>query len=116
MLNKTHNQSNTLSQRRTGKVRRLYFSAVLMLALCAALACPALAADTDPLTIVNNLSDFIFSCIKAIGVIILGWGIVQLGMSIQSHDASQRTQGFLCLFGGLLIAFCKEILTAIGVA
>lgn len=47
MLNKTHNQSNTLSQRRTGKVRRLYFSAVLMLALCAALACPALAADTD---------------------------------------------------------------------
>ncbi len=60
MLNKTHNQSNTLSQRRTGKVRRLYFSAVLMLALCAALACPALAADTDPLTIVNNLSDFLF--------------------------------------------------------
>jgi hypothetical protein len=84
-------------------------------ALCAALACPALAADTDPLTIVNNLSDFIFSCIKAIGVIILGWGIVQLGMSIQSHDASQRTQGILCVFGGLLIAFSKEILSAIGV-
>ena len=53
-----------------------------MLTLCAALACPALAADTDPLTIVNNLSDFIFSCIKAVGVIVLGWGIVQLGMSI----------------------------------
>lgn len=69
----------------------------------------------DPLTIVGNLSDFIFSCIRAIGVIILGWGIVQVGMSIQSHDASQRTQGFLCLFGGLLIAFAKEILTAIGV-
>ncbi len=30
-------------------------------------------------------------------------------MSIQSHDASQRTQGLLCLF-----AFAKEILTAIG--
>ena len=87
----------------------------LSLALCAALACPALAADTDPLTIVNNLSDFIFSCIKAIGVIVLGWGIVQLGMSIQSHDASQRTQGILCVFGGLLIAFSKEILSAIGV-
>ena len=115
MLNKTHNLSTTLSPRRTVKVRRLYFSAVLMLALCAALACPALAADTDPLTIVNNLSDFIFSCIKAIGVIILGWGIVQLGMSIQSHDASQRTQGILCVFGGLLIAFSKEILSAIGV-
>ena len=115
MLNKKHPQPNTLSQWRTGRGRRLYFSAVLMLALCAALACPALAADTDPLTIVNNLSDFIFSCIKAVGVIVLGWGIVQLGMSIQSHDASQRTQGILCVFGGLLIAFSKEILSAIGV-
>ena len=67
-----------------------------------------------PVDIVNNLSDFIFSIIKALGVIILGWGIVQVGMSIQSHDASQRTQGFLCLFGGLMIAFAKEILTAIG--
>ena len=72
-------------------------------------------ADGDPLTIVNNLSDFIFSCIKAIGIIILGWGVVQVGMSIQSHDASQRSQGFLCLFGGLVITFAKEILTAIGV-
>ena len=76
---------------------------------------PALAVD-DPLQIVNNLSDFIFSCIKAIDIIILGWGVVQVGMSVQSHDASQRSQGFLCLFGGLLIAFAKEILTTIGVA
>lgn len=75
---------------------------------------PVYATGGDPLTIVNNLSDFIFSVIKAIGIIILGWGIVQVGMSIQSHDASQRTQGFLCLFGGLMIAFAKEILTAIG--
>ena len=112
---KANNSKHTLSQRRAGRARRLYFSTALALALCAALTCPALAAD-DPLTIVNNLSDFVFSCIKAIGIIVLGWGIVQVGMSIQSHDASQRTQGFLCLFGGLLIAFCKEILTAIGVA
>ncbi len=77
------------------------------------LTIPAYAAD--PLTIVNNLSDFIFSIIKALGIIILGWGIVQVGMSIQSHDASQRTQGFLCLFGGLLIAFAEDILTTIGV-
>ena len=76
---------------------------------------PAYATGADPLTIVNNLSDFIFSCIKAIGIIILGWGVVQVGMSIQSHDASQRSQGFLCLFGGLVITFAKEILTAIGV-
>jgi len=87
--------------------------AALTLALTV-LAVPAFA-DGDPLTIVNNLSNFIFSCIRAIGIIILGWGIVQVGMSVQSHDASQRTQGFLCLFGGLLIAFAKEILALIGV-
>ena len=79
------------------------------------MAVPDMAAS-DPLSIVNNLSDFIFSIIRALGIIILGWGVVQVGMSIQSHDASQRTQGFLCLFGGLLIAFAKEILTTIGVA
>ena len=86
--------------------RRFFAALILCLTLC---TIPALAAD-DPLTIVNNLSDFIFSCIKAVGVIILGWG-----MSVQSHDASQRSQGFLCLLGGLLIAFAKEILSAIGV-
>lgn len=98
---------------RQRRAKRRYVTAVLTLCLCAALAVPALAAD-DPLTIVNNLSDFIFSIIKAVGVIVLGWGMVQVGMSIQSHDASQRTQGFLCLFGGLIIAFSKEILSAIG--
>ncbi|MGM9614932.1 MAG: glutamyl-tRNA amidotransferase [Oscillospiraceae bacterium] len=86
-----------------------------MLAVNAALFTTPVLADSDPLTIVNNLSEFIFSCIKAIGIIILGWGVVQVGMSVQSHDASQRTQGFLCLFGGLLIAFSKEILSTIGV-
>ena len=82
---------------------------------CCLLPTRAFAAATDPLTVANNLSTFIFSCIRAVGIIILGWGVVQVGMSIQSHDASQRSQGFLCLFGGLLIAFAKEILTLIGV-
>ena len=114
-MKRNSNTRLSLDQRRTGRARRLYFSAALAVALCAALTVPALAADSDPLTIVNNLSDFIFSCIKAIGVIVLGWGIVQLGMSVQSHDASQRTQGILCIFGGLIIAFTKEILATIGV-
>ena len=107
----THPRTNLTRQqlRQRDRARRLYFSAVLVLAFCAALTVPAFAAGgSDPLTIVNNLSDFIFSIIKALGIIILGWGIVQVGMSFQSHDASQRTQGFLCLFGGLMIAFAKE--------
>lgn len=116
-MNKKNTIPDTLTQRQTRRARRLYFASVLAVALCAVLTVPAMATPGeggDPLTIVNNLSDFIFSCIKAIGVIILGWGIVQLGMSIQSHDASQRSQGMLCVFGGLIIAFSKEILSAIG--
>lgn len=99
---------------RLSKVKKCYWTAAGAAVLCLCCATPAMAAGGDPLDIVNNLSDFVFSIIKALGVIILGWGIVQVGMSIQSHDASQRTQGFLCLFGGLMIAFAKEILTAIG--
>ena len=110
------NTALTRQQRRSSRrARWLYTAAVLALSLCAVLTVPAFAAGSDPLTIVNNLSDFIFSIIKALGIIILGWGIVQVGMSFQSHDASQRTQGFLCLFGGLMIAFAKEILGTIGV-
>ena len=62
---------------------------------------------------INNLSDFVFAAIKAIGVILLGWGVVQIGMSLQSHDPSQRSSGFLTFFGGLMIAFAKEILDLI---
>jgi len=115
-MNMKHTKPDTLTRRQTRRTRRLCLTAALAVALCAALTVPAFAASggSDPLSIVSNLSDFIFSCIKAIGVIILGWGIVQLGMSIQSHDASQRSQGMLCVFGGLIIAFAKEILSAIG--
>ena len=96
------------------KRAKILMSVWSVLVLCTAFLTVTAFATNDPITVVNNLSDFIFSAIKAIGIIILGWGIVQVGMSIQSHDASQRSQGFLCLFGGLVIAFAKEILAAIG--
>ena len=43
---------------------------------------PVYAAD-DPLTVVNNLSDFIFGLIRAIGMILLGFGVVQIGLSLK---------------------------------
>ena len=71
-----------------------------------------LAAD-DPLTVVNNLSNFIFGLIRAIGMIILAFSVVQIGLSIKSHDPSQRANGFLTFAGGIVITFAKEILTMI---
>ena len=70
-------------------------------------------AAGDPIQTVNNLSTFIFSLIRAIGLILLGLGIMQVGLSLKSHDPSQRANGFLTLAGGIIITFTKEILTLI---
>lgn len=99
----------------TGKVRkgfRFYCVMVMAGAMVLGTSMTAFAAN-DPLTVVNNLSDFIFGLIRAVGLILLGWGIVQVGLSLQSHDPSQRSNGFLTLAGGIVITFAKEILTLI---
>ena len=70
-------------------------------------------AVNDPLAAVNNLSDFIFSLIRAIGLILLGFGILQVGLSLKSHDPSQRANGMLTVAGGIVITFTKEILTLV---
>ena len=67
----------------------------------------------DPISTVNNLSTFIFSLIRAIGLILLGLGIMQVGLSMKSHDPSARANGFLTLAGGIIITFTKEILNMI---
>ena len=70
-------------------------------------------ASNAPIQVVNNLSDFIFGLVRAVGMIMLGFGIVQIGLSLKSHDPSQRANGFLTLAGGVVITFAKEILTLI---
>ena len=87
----------------------IYIVIVLLLTVGVSIA---FAAD-DPLTVINNLSTFIFSLIRAIGLILLGFGIVQIGLSLKSHDPSQRANGFLTLAGGVIITFAKEILNII---
>ena len=91
---------------------RAYTAAVLAVTLMMCMTVPAFAAD-DPVAVVNNLSDFIFGLIRAVGMILLGFGIVQVGLSLKSHDPSQRANGFLTLAGGIIITFAKEILTLI---
>lgn len=53
----------------------------------------ATAVDGKPLTIVNNLSSFIFSCIKAVGIIILGQGVK--GMQTKSWTDFRSIQEIL---------------------
>ena len=70
-------------------------------------------AANDPLAVINNLSNFVFGLIRAVGMIILGFGEVQVGMSLKSHDPSQRANGIMTLAGGVVITFAKEILNLI---
>jgi hypothetical protein len=90
----------------------LYVAVVSIISMLFCFPAFAYAAD-DPISVVNNLSDFIFGLIRAIGLILLGFGVVQIGLSLKSHDPSQRANGFLTLAGGIIITFAKEILSLI---
>jgi len=98
--------------RMTNKRAYRIFAVFAVLVLCFAFISTALAVD-DPLAVVDNLTEFIFSLIRAVGIILLGFGILQLGLSLKSHDPSQRANGMLTMAGGIVITFTKEILTLI---
>lgn len=93
-------------------LRKVAFIVGYVIALNVVQASNVFAAN-DPLSVINNLSTFIFGIIRAIGMILLGWGIVQVGLALKSHDASQRANGFLTVAGGVIITFAKEILDLI---
>ncbi len=98
---------------RISKKMKIVFSIFCVLVLVFSFTGTAFAAEDDPLEVVNNLSEFIFGLIRAIGIILLAFGIVQVGLSLKSHDPSQRANGFLTLAGGIIITFAKEILNLI---
>lgn len=113
-LNKNTNALPMSNKQKKGF--RIYAALVLLIAMVSMCTMTAFAAPTgggDPLTVVNNLSDFIFGLIRAIGMILLGFGVVQVGLSLKSHDPSQRANGFLTVAGGIIITFAREILTLI---
>ena len=94
------------------KRMKLFFTLFAVVVLVFSITTTAFAAD-DPLAVVNNFSEFIFGLIRAIGIILLAFGIVQVGLSLKSNDPSQRANGFLTLAGGIIITFTKEILNLI---
>ena len=98
------------------RAKRLYVVLACLTLVLTTGAVPALAANNvtnDALAAVSNLSNFIFSLIRAVGLILLGYGILQVGLSFQSHDPSQRSNGILTIAGGIIIVFTKEILDLI---
>ena len=62
-------------------IRKTIFVVYVALIMVSAVTTPIYAAN-DPVTVVNNFSDFMFGMIRAIGMILLGFGIVQVGLSL----------------------------------
>lgn len=95
------------------KRMKLWTAALMAVLLISVLTVPIFAETNDPIEVVNNLSDFMFGLVRAVGMIMLGFAVAQIGLSLKSHDPSQRANGFLTLAGGVVITFAKEILTLI---
>lgn len=110
---KQNKETKKLPMGRKLKKGFLFYCALVFALVLGVATVYAKESGGEPLTVVNNLSTFIFGLIRAIGMILLGFGIVQVGLSLKSHDSSQRANGFLTLAGGIIITFAKEILNTI---
>ena len=99
---------NSKEKRSKGLIKRMVLSTVMI----AMLIIPEreMADGGDPIAVVNNFSDFLFALVRAFGMILIGFGIVQVGLSLKSHDPSQRANGIMTVAGGIIITFAKEIL------
>ena len=106
-------KKSTVKASRINKLFKVLICVAVICMLTTALTINCFAAEDDPVTVVNNLSDFMFGLVRAVGMIMLGFAIVQIGLSLKSHDPSQRANGFLTHAGGVVITFAKEILILI---
>lgn len=98
----------------TNRTKKIICIAVAVIMTASLMAVGVFAADEDnPISVVNNLSDFLFGLVRAVGMIMIGFAVVQIGLSFKSHDPSQRANGFMTLAGGVVITFAKEILSLI---
>ncbi len=107
------NQKKNDGKLPVGRELRVLAALCTVLVIGVTVGAETVFAEGDPLAVVNNLSEFMFGLIRAVGMILLGFGVVQVGLSLKSHDPSQRANGFLTLAGGVIIMFAKEILDLI---
>jgi len=103
--------SGGITMRRLRKAQKFLTCALVMLFV---FAVPASASSSDPVQMIDNLKEYLFDAIGAIGLILVGVGVVQIGMSFKSQDPSQRAVGLLCTFGGIIIAGVRAVVDAMG--
>lgn len=97
---------------RLKKIRKFNKFIIFSIALLS-ITTPTVYAATDPLSVINNLSNFIFDIITAVGGIMVVFGLVQFGLAMKSHDPSQKANSVFTIVGGLIIAGAETILNLI---
>ena len=103
------NTNNKRNKERFRKVKMLLICLTTFLSITT----PTVYAAEDPLSVINNLSNFIFEIVQAVGVIMILFGLVQFGLALKSQDPTQRASSIFTIVGGLVIAFAKVILNSI---
>lgn len=61
-------------------------------------------AASDPTAGVQKLTTLIVSIVSAVGLAILVWSAVNLGLAVKRRDPAATTEGILGVVGGLIIA------------
>lgn len=73
--------------------------------LLAAILMPTpIYAASDPTAGVQKLTTLIVSIVSAVGLAILVWSAVNLGLAVKRRDPAATTEGILGIVGGLIIA------------
>lgn len=98
---------------KTNKTVQTVMLIICTIAVLFSYSAVAMAAPDEPIKAVNNLRDFIYALLQAIGVIMLIWGGVQIALSLKSHDPSQRSNALLFIGGALIVLFIQPIVTFI---
>lgn len=87
---------------------KIYIILLCIFAFTLGTSSTVFAAD-DPLSVINKLSDLIYGMLRAVGIIVLGYSIFQIGTSLKSQDPAQRAVGIMTFAGGVIMTFAKEI-------
>lgn len=99
-------------EKKINKFRKVNTILICIATIISIITTPVYAAE-DPLSVINNLSNFIFEIVQAVGVIMILFGLVQFGLALKSQDPTQRASSIFTIVGGLVIAFAKVILNSI---
>ena len=100
------------AKRFTKSVAVLFWTAV---AVASMNLMPVLASDgAQAITAKFNIAkELMAAVITSIGVMVILWGIFQLGSSMQSQEGSLRTQALERIGGGLLMTLAPQLLVVL---